>query len=179
MARGKFVKTQKQWLRFHVLMTVTGSDPLTHAGLFQDPEGELATLTRVIRMFMTVQIVMGSVEPVPNWFNGAGMPMLGLGLVRTDPDMPNNSLSVLSGNDADKAWLYRQDYRVPFDAVLGTPQSGYLNTFGDPYYLDWQLRAGNGTNVNRDVELRLVLECQNVATTSTFHVDLNGLVLCE
>lgn len=159
-----------QWVRQDYHATLGPLNPMEAFEVLADPTDKLSFPARLVRTFWTVNLRwdLAQTGGRGRWFC--------LGVVRTDPTVPAMSVTPLAANDADRQWVFRQDYKLPFIAS-NEAGNGYISLQGELYHLDWQYRGGKGTLVNKDVELRLVLETD--LPTGTLEVAILALHLIE
>lgn len=159
---------EMQWTRDLVNFDLSTAGPVqAHLVVADAQSPNLNANLLLVRSFLQVNMKGLNIQtPITGPLN-----MVTLGAVRTDPNVPALTITPLQSEDADRSWLYRQDYRLP-----GTDEETFVNgpidMNGEPYHLDWQYRGGKGTNVRRDVEIRLVAEARLFAGRLIMTVDM-------
>lgn len=163
---------EMQWTRDRYNGVVNATTPIREHLVVQDPQSpDLNANMLLVRSFMVVQLNglnLQTASLAANWFS--------LGMVRTDPAMPVGSLGPLQNEDADRSWVFRQVYRVPW-LPTGQFGNGFIDMNGEPYHLDWQYRNGKGTNVRKDVALKLV--AQGFVFAGDLRYDIQALHLWQ
>lgn len=163
---------QRQWVSQKVVAPVSTQEPHFEVAILADPgAGTISYPVRLCRVFLTVSIQvfnMQATNAYNNWFY--------LGLCRADPALNKQTMKPFDNSTADRSWLYRQCYRLPTPAPASAA-SGLVDLNGEPYQLDWPLRGGKGTALDRDIELRLVGDLEAFSGSAT--VDIVTLQLWE
>lgn len=171
---GQFVKVRKdrQWLIQNYALSVTNSQPSVVFPLVGDSEGIWSFGGHVLRVLTGYQVF------VSNGTAGASNSVIAVGLVRMETDLAAVTpalTSALTNEDADMPWLYWRVFPLPLTAVA-TPEITFYD-YRDGQWLDWQMRAGKGTYVNKDVMLCWVITQRGLTSGSvTFCADSKLLV---
>lgn len=143
---------EMQWTRDRFIGEVSAGTPVVSQDVVTDQLSPgLNSNMLLVRSFLVVNLRQVNMQ------TGLGANWFSLGAVRSDPALPAAAFGPLTDSAADRSWLYRQMYRLPW-LPPETFANGGVDMFGEPYQLDWQYRGGKGTNVRKDVQIRLVAE---------------------
>lgn len=149
------VKRSFQWYRNQAAcqLTVTGLTPDDYTLWdFADQTADVALSLpfHMHRIFLDVLIAATN-----NGERCTAFGHLHLGLVRV-PAVMTDQLSVASQKYVDMYWVYRASWPIGVleaDGPRGAPER-FLSS--SDCRLDWDLRSGKGTKLDRDVSLRLI-----------------------
>lgn len=146
---GRFVKTRKmmQWTVQQTTLGVTAQNPNDVREIIADPVDAVSYSSHLVRILCSYRIALS------NGTAGAANSVCTLGVLRAEEDMASiaDSLSSADADDADMPWLFWRAW--PLDLLAEpTPTVKFLD-FGDGAWLDWQMRAGKGTFLAKDVDV--------------------------
>lgn len=163
MSRGS---RELQWTRDRFIGEVNGTTAIASQILVTDSISPMLNSNLLlVRSFLVVSLRGDNLQV------GVGANWFSLGVVRTDPNVAQTSFGPLTDNTADRSWVYRQMYRLPYTAA-DVFTNGPIDLQGEPYQLDWQYRGGKGTNVKKDVEIRLLAEGRVFAGAVAFDIQM-------
>lgn len=138
-------KPNRQWIIREGALSLGVNDAQDFI-LAADPEDTWTFRGRVLRVLLNLDPWGDAlvVAPEANW--------LGVGLIRSSPDVPLGNFNAMQQAKADSQWLYRGIQRL--NNVVG-PYTGPIDMNTGCYFFDWPIHGGKGTNVMKDVDIRL------------------------
>lgn len=150
---------QMQWTWEKKLISMSLLGPTQMSNLVLDAENTINFKALLLRTVLTVNVRCTNLQG-----NTTTAPFLGIGVVRVDPQLPMTSIGPLNTTEADRSWLFRHTYALPW-LPDGEAFSGSVISTNQPWCLDWKYHAGRGTNLNKDVAIRWALEFAAFAGT--------------
>lgn len=147
MAQWTKVRRMNQWVIQPTTLGTSVAQVNDVREIILDPEDAVSYNARMVRVLTSYKIVLS------NGTKGATNSCATLGILRAEQDLAviAGSLSSSDSEDADMPWCFWRAWPLPLSAVE-TTETVFLD-FGDGAYLDWQMRAGKGTNVQKDIAL--------------------------
>lgn len=174
MATGfQKVRSSRQWLKDSLVQSVTASIPTQIYPVAVDLEEQWSIGGHVLRL------IGGYGVSLSNGTAGAVNSVLGVGLVRMERDLAEDVSSLVTsaliGEDADMPWLFWRAWplRIQLTSTTGLVHLEY----GDGNLLDWQMRAGKGTYLDKDTGIYWVISQFGLTEGScTFYCNYKLLV---